>query len=220
MPTLFSYTIPIDDGAAPNPFYGYCTLAICKPRIRSSAQVGDWVAGLGSTNAPSGNLAGRLVYAMRVEEVLTLKSYDEKARAGSIQRIPDVKSSFLPDRLGDCIYDFSTGEPKQRPSVHGPGNQSTDVAGRNVLMSRDFYYFGKNAVELPQNLHPIIHQQQGHRSQSNNQFVERFIDWIRGSEFESGQVYGWPDFTVDWKRVGDCGVCEPRKIDGENDVPC
>src|SRR5450759_4031334 len=73
MPLLFSYTIPIDDGAAPNPFCGMCSLAICKPAIRRVAKQGDWVAGLGSRNAPSGDLGAHLVYAMCVEEVLTLR---------------------------------------------------------------------------------------------------------------------------------------------------
>lgn len=54
MPRLFSYTIPIDDGSAPNPFRGMCSLAICKPGIRRTAEEGDWVAGLGSKKAPSG----------------------------------------------------------------------------------------------------------------------------------------------------------------------
>jgi hypothetical protein len=44
MTRLFSYTIPVDDGAAPNPFRGMCTLAICKPTIRRVAKKGDWVA--------------------------------------------------------------------------------------------------------------------------------------------------------------------------------
>ena len=73
-PRLFTYTIPIDDGAAPNPFRGMCSLAICKPGIRSTARKGDWVAGLGSSNAHSGDLSGRLVYAMRVEEVMSLSA--------------------------------------------------------------------------------------------------------------------------------------------------
>jgi len=79
MTQLFTYTIPYDDGAAPNPFHGMCTLAICKPSIRRVAKVGDWVAGLGSKNAPSGDLSGRLVYAMKVEEVIPLSEYDRRA---------------------------------------------------------------------------------------------------------------------------------------------
>lgn len=61
MPRLFTYTIPIDDGAAPNPFNGMCSLAICKPRIRSVAKPGDWIAGLGSKDAPSRDLSRKLL---------------------------------------------------------------------------------------------------------------------------------------------------------------
>ena len=36
-----------DYGFAPNPFFGFCTLANCKPKIRKSANVGDWIIGTG-----------------------------------------------------------------------------------------------------------------------------------------------------------------------------
>lgn len=36
MPSLFTHAIPFDDGTAPNPFNGMCTLAVCKPVIVSS----------------------------------------------------------------------------------------------------------------------------------------------------------------------------------------
>lgn len=54
MTSLFSYTVRYDDGAAPNPFNGLCTLAICKPGIRLHAKEGDWIAGIGPTNAAHG----------------------------------------------------------------------------------------------------------------------------------------------------------------------
>jgi hypothetical protein len=41
MKKLYSYCIPVDDGAAPNPFWDICTLVICKPVIRRTAQIGD-----------------------------------------------------------------------------------------------------------------------------------------------------------------------------------
>jgi hypothetical protein len=79
VPRLFTYTTRVDDGAAPNPFRGMCSLAICKPGIRRVAKKGDWVVGLGSKNAHSGDLSNRLVYAMRVEDVLSLEAYDRQA---------------------------------------------------------------------------------------------------------------------------------------------
>ena len=68
---LYSYVVARDFGFAPNPFFGICTLATCKARIRCTAKVGDWIVGTGSTDF---ELEGRLVYAMRVSEIA---SYDE-----------------------------------------------------------------------------------------------------------------------------------------------
>jgi hypothetical protein len=220
MPRLFTYTIPIDDGAAPNPFRGMCSLAICKPGIRRVAKKGDWVAGLGSKDAASGNLSGHLVYAMRVETVLSLKEYDEHAPAEWPFRIPDVASLDLSERLGDCIYDYSEGIPKQRPSVHDNSNVKTDLSGENVLISRDFYYLGNRAIKLPNHLLPICHQTQGHRSDSNAPYFDFFVAWLRNLGLAPGQIHGWPDFVVEWGPDSSCGSCAIRKLDDENDQPC
>ena len=65
---LFTYIVARDYGFAPNPFHGSCTLATCKPQIRSSASIGDWVVGTGAKTTY--DLAGHLIYAMKVDEVL------------------------------------------------------------------------------------------------------------------------------------------------------
>jgi len=93
---LFTYTIPIDDGAAPNPFRGMCSLAICKPGIRRAAKKGDWVAGLGSKNAHCGDLSRRLVYAMHVDEVVSLEDYDKRALTDWPHRIPNSEAALQP----------------------------------------------------------------------------------------------------------------------------
>lgn len=218
MPRLFSYTMPIDDGAAPNPFHGMCSLAICKPAIRRVARQGDWIAGLGSQKAPSGDLSGHLVYAMHVEQVLTLEEYDRQAPTSWPHRIPNIHSINLWDRLGDCIYDYSKkGDVRQRPSVHGEKNMSIDIKGGNVLISRDFYYWGSHAILLPDYLRPIMHQRQGHRSTSNNPYFEAFVSWVRGLSLKSGHIYGWPDFIINWNTLSSCGGCIIRKIDDEED---
>jgi hypothetical protein len=218
MTRLFSYTIPIDDGAAPNPFRGMCSLAICKPGIRRVAKAGDWVAGLGAKNAPSGDLSGRLVYAMRVELVLTLKEYDQQAPSRWPHRIPNIQSADLSERLGDCIYDYSSGTPTQRPGVHAKGNEQTDLGGKNVLTSKDFYYFGNRAIKLPDYLRDICHQTQGHRSDSNTPYFTPFESWLRGLNLLPGQLYGWPDFVVEWAGAPSCGGI--RALDDSNDPSC
>ena len=213
---LFTYTIPVDDGAAPNPFGGYCTLAICKPAIRRAARVGDWVAGFGSKTSPSGNLSGKLVYAMEVNQVKSMEDYDRLASCQWPSKVPDINSRDLTRRLGDCIYDFSVDPPRQRPGVHGPGNQRVDLGGRNVLISSNYFYFGSNAIDLIPELFPILHQTQGHKSRANESYAPVFIDWIYSMKREPGQLYGWPDFVVSWSSTLACG-CTPRQIDGEED---
>lgn len=44
MTKLYTYRETYDTGFAPNPFQGVLTLANCKPAIRRTAEVGDWVA--------------------------------------------------------------------------------------------------------------------------------------------------------------------------------
>lgn len=218
-PRLFTYIVRVDDGAAPNPFRGMCSLAICKPKIRSVADVGDWVAGVGGVNAPSGNLSKKLIYAMRVEEVMPLKDYDARAQKEWPHRIPDVTSLDLASRLGDCIYyDFKNGaKPRQRLSVHGESNIDTDIGGNNVLISKDFYYFGNRAIPLPKELHEICPVTQGHRSNKNEPYVDTFVSWLRGLKYQPGQLYGWPDNIVDWTNVEACGGCTIRSKDDEGE---
>lgn len=214
---LFTYTIPIDDGAAPNPFGGMCSLAICKPGIRRVAKEGDWIAGLGSKKAPSGDLSGHLVYAMRVDESMTLQEYDLRAAVEWPTRVPDFTSPDPSARLGDCIYDYSHANPRQRPGVHGPSNRATDISGENALISRHFYYFGNRAIQLPDFLLPICHQTQGHRSDSNAAYFDQFVSWLQGLGLLPGQLYGAPDTLITWTERASSGGCLARKLDGECD---
>jgi len=98
-------------------------------------------------------------------------------------------------------------------------NRHTDLGGKNALISRHFYYFGSKARSLPKHLLGICHQTQGHRSDSNAVFVQPFIDWIESLKLIDGQLYGWPDFIINWGDAQNCG-CRARKEDGENDKGC
>lgn len=51
---LFSYVVVHDTGFSPNSFHGACTLACCKPKIRLSAELGDWIVGLAPKRLGSG----------------------------------------------------------------------------------------------------------------------------------------------------------------------
>lgn len=102
---------------------------------------------------------------MRVEDVLSLEEYDRRAPADWPHRIPNARSADLAERLGDCIYDYSRGgDPVPRPRVYGPENRATDLGGKNVLISRDFYYFGSRAIPLPDDLLPSATRPRGTRA--------------------------------------------------------
>jgi len=134
---LFTYILAHDSGFAPNPFWGFCTLATCKPRIRRSAGVGDWIVGVGSVKTVG---AGKLVYAMQVAEVLNFEEYDADPR---FQRKKPKLNGFRQERCGDNIYHRGTdGRWHQRPNPHhGRKHLSRDVEqGRHVLVAKRFYY--------------------------------------------------------------------------------
>jgi hypothetical protein len=224
---LFSYCIPVDDGAAPNPYFEVCTLAICKPVIRRVAEVGDWVVGVGSKNVQGIDYSGNLVYAMKVTDKMTLKEYDEYCRNELNGKIPNVKSSKYEEKVGDCIYDYSldiTG--KLRPSVHNYGNRKTDLGGLNVLLSTHFYYFGNKAISIPDYLLGMIKQGQGHKSNSNNHLRLNFIEWIENLGLKINHRYGSPQIRIElrvdpYDGSNTCLIrCKSDKEDEEIEAKC
>jgi hypothetical protein len=193
MMNLYSYCLRFDNGAAPNPYWGTCTLAICKPAIRRVARVGDWVVGLGSRDSPTGDISSRMVYAMKVTKVLSMKDYDKFCRISLTEKLPDWTSSDFRRKVGDCIYDFrETRQPFLRRSIHPEENRQTDLAGENVLLSEHFYYFGDKAVELPEILLPLVHSTQGYKSLANAPYVDKFLEWVRDKGWKKNELFGEP----------------------------
>ena len=74
--TLFAYLMTDDDGSAPEPFHGFCTLALCMPMTRNAAQPGDYVVGLAGKRLRE-EVGGdwRIIYAMQVTKAMTFKKY-------------------------------------------------------------------------------------------------------------------------------------------------
>jgi Nucleotide modification associated domain 2 len=95
---LHSYVVARDYGFAPNPFFGICTLATCKPRIRSVAQVGDWVVGTGSKMR---RREKHLVYVMRITGAMTFDAYWNDPRFQA--KKPNLRGSKK-QAFGDNIY--------------------------------------------------------------------------------------------------------------------
>ena len=183
MPKLYSYIVARDYGFAPNPFYGFCTLATCKPDIRKSATIGDWIIGTGSKTK---NRAGYLVYAMRVTEVMSFDEYWDDPRFHS--KRPDLRAS-LKKAFGDNIYyrENVLSDWKQLDSHHSyengiPNveNMSTDTRVNQILVSDDFIYYGGRGPLIPEfNGDSVCHKTQGYRCRFKPETVEACISWIR-----------------------------------------
>jgi len=202
MTKVYSYVIVRDYGFAPNPYSGFCTLATCKPGIRRGASVGDWVAGFG---AAKNDRVGKLVFAMRVDEIITFEQYWEDAR---FQVKKPVLNGSLKRVYGDNIYSRSDRGWIQSDSHHSfsGGRQNIDNLRRDtkanrVLISSNFYYFGRNAVEVPaiarfSGRYDICRPGRGHMFNYPEQLSSSFLHWLT-SEMIPG-INGEP---ADWRGV-------------------
>jgi hypothetical protein len=215
---LYSYILKNDNGSAPNPFWGTCTLTICKPKIRRTAKVGDWVIGTGSKNSKLNdgnmhNLSGYLVYAMKVSDKKTIKEYDQYCQSNLPDKLPKWFNKDWRKRLGDCIYDYTKGEePSIRMAVHKELNRSKDLSGHNALLSNHFYYFGEEPRPIPAALKRIVIKAQGHLVFDDQKLISRFEKWI--GKFKKNKIYADPQrkylFDLSPKKVEPAN-CEPIK---------
>lgn len=219
MPKLYSYCIPYDNGAAPNPFWGFCTLVICKPVIRRTAQVGDWIVGTGSRQ---NGFENKVVYVMEITQKMTMKAYDDYCKDQLPQKIPNWSSEIFEEKVGDCIYDFSSIHPYIRKGVHDERNRHRDLGGEYALLSDHYYYFGNKPQVLPEYLKPIVRQGQGHKSTSNNQYFHLFIDWILQKTEARNRVFAQPQskyfFEIDSAYKSKCAIINKFEDDIDEEI--
>lgn len=199
---LYSYVMAHDFGFAPNPFYGFCTLATCKPSIREHAAIGDYVIGTGCAKRQR---TGRLVYFMRVEEITVFDQYwaDPRFRC----KRPNLHGSKM-QAFGDNIYhtDPVTGSWLQENSFHSlrdgsanPANIEHDTKSRRVLIASDFAYWGGSGPIIPatfRNFDGIdICIKRGYKHRFPETMVVEFVAWLR-----SLKATGYLGAPFDWLR--------------------
>ncbi|CAN5604086.1 hypothetical protein BH09PSE5_BH09PSE5_44070 [soil metagenome] len=98
---------------------------------------------------------------MRVDEVLGLGEYWRDARFRA--KRPGSKNSpgdhppdnfYKPGRDGTLV--------RVDNPLHGADLASSDISGRNAIVSRHFWYFGDQSPQLPTDLIHLVHSGQGH----------------------------------------------------------
>jgi hypothetical protein len=183
---LYSYVVARDYGFAPNPFYGTCTLATCKPVLRRKASVGDWVIGTGSA---ANGLTGHLVYAMRVDEAMSFDDYFADPRFEA--KKPNLAGS-LKQAFGDNIYSRDVaGKWQQLDSHHSlqdgslnPNNIANDTNPNRLLLSDHFAYFGVAAPQIPPHIRfhgtGDLCALRLYKVNFSVEHVDRFVHWFEG----------------------------------------
>jgi hypothetical protein len=199
---LFSYVVTFDTGFAPNPFWGFLTLACCKPKIRLTASPGDLVVGLAPSRFGSG-----VVYVARIDEKMTFHQYWQDPRFEA--KRPRADGASILDRCGDNIY--QPVEPqgyRQLHSAHSSkggeedeGAKHHDLSGRFVLASSDFSYFGAAPIPLPDAFRSLI-VKRGHRSRFPEGFVAEVDGWRRSlPRGVQDRPQRWRDGDESWRET-------------------
>ncbi len=152
------YTIRHDTGLAPNPFHGWCTLALCTPNhVGVRLGPGDHIAGVFRSGRPP-----RLVFAMEVAEVL---DFDEYYRDPRFARKRPNRHGTWKERVGDSIYFRSeSGDWQQdaRTLYHRKETERIrDLRRPKAFVGRRFVYFGEKAetdseLALPTRFHACL----------------------------------------------------------------
>lgn len=211
MSHLYIYVVDRDFGFAPNPFHGTCTLATCMPRIRAKAGPDDWVVGMGGARLKA---TGRCIYAMRVTETKTFNDYWTDTMFLDKRPVRNGSSVMM---VGDNIYhrDRADAPWQQLDSHHSnpdgtinPLNVNKDTSADRVLISRDFYYFGRMAQTVPNAILKGLDYKNGigHRKFSSTESAA-FVAWLRNEhKMERNLVMADPfDFEQSDKRYSGKG---------------
>lgn len=200
----FSYKIEHDFGLAPNPFGGFCTLAVCKPTIRNNKnlRMGDWIIGTGSVKLKR---LHQLIFAMQIEEKITFNQYWEDAR---FQYKKPVINGSLVQMYGDNFYHQIPKTKKwiQENSAHslqgGIPNQKhlkKDTGGMYVLISKTFYYFGDHSIKIPERFIEVCSEGRSMKGPSiPTQLADQFVSWLQKKHEIGihGDPINWHEYLV------------------------
>lgn len=198
MPRGFSYIITRDFGFAPNPFQGVLTLATCKPKIRKSAQVGDYL--IGNSTKATGN---KLIYMAKVEEVITFDQYWDDSRFHN--KKPVMNGSFK-TLYGDNIYHHEGEEWIQANSHHSKedglvnhANLDSDTRiSDQVLICPKFFYLGASMIDIPLAFSNCVHHGIGHHvvSEEECKSLWHYLE----ANYPEGGLIDYPNLFRAFKR--------------------
>ena len=172
MSRLYTYVVRFDGGLAPNPFWGWCTLAVCTPNHQGSRiEAGDWIAGF--FDKDNGH---RFLYAMEVAEGIDMNRYFKDERFAA--KRPRIRGTWM-QRCGDNFYSqHRNGDWKQhRTPFHTAADLKRDTKHPFVFAATRFWYLGQEANRLPRRFRPLAGGR-GARVNHPPEMVDQFKSWV------------------------------------------
>lgn len=192
---VHTYVIVTDAGSAPNYDSPAVTLAICKPRIRKKAKMGEMVLAFAGSkmNPVSGH---SVVWAGIVSEVLTFSEYWNDPRFAS--KKPD--RTEVPDNL----YKPTNGGFIWQPNpIHERDAQDHDTGGLNVLVFNHSWRFGALGPVLPEHFGLRMVGRRGERlTNLSNSEWQRLETWLNAQ----------PQVTVEPNHSGKSCCYKPPRL--------
>ena len=167
----WTYRLDHDLGFAPNPFFGWCSLACCMGVIRKHAKLNDVIIGMaGSGKRGLGRYYPQLIYWMKVDVALTFDQYWNDPRFKPKRpQIPGPKMRMVGDRTyrheGECAnwrFDTSMHYVASAPQKDG-GHVERDTKVNRVLLSEHYTYWGKSGPAVPDYLLPLFPVRRGQK---------------------------------------------------------
>ena len=141
---------------------------------------------------------------MRVDEILPYELYYQDKRFKV--KIPNYKKGEVVYKCGDNIYKpLSNGYFQQLQSIHSKGineypkTKAHDLRGKNVLISKTFYYFGSNPLNIPDALDDLK-VGHGYKNKFSPETTTAFIKFIfkQTTGIKSHPTI-WPQNDNSWK---------------------
>lgn len=149
---------------------------------------------------------------------MTMEEYDQFCKTFVPKKKPDWRNIDYRMRMGDCIYNYTGGsDPKMRTGVHKEENKEKDLSGLYALASKQFYYFGNEPEKLPDELRPIMHSTQGHKSDENQPYLESFVNWIENLDVIPNKALADPLLKKQYAREKELqSLCSMRDLEEDD----
>lgn len=134
---------------------------------------GDWLIG----NSPRGD-GNRLVYAMRISDVLGMNQYFHNELFEA--KKPKPKGTPIEQCGDNFYYECGNNQWARLPSrFHNSREDFEKDVGHPVFVAEHFYYFGRQRVAIPDNLRGVIQDRQGIRY--TDHLADDFVAWLEAN---------------------------------------